>query len=302
MKKALLVFILIFFTSVSGFAQFPERKYQKNGIFYYKMTGLNDGRRYEAISRHRVIEIQGNFHEEISWIQLKSDGENIDLKPLKDFTQLLSLDKNFHGTPPDISKIPPQLRKFILGPIFDLMTFYVDLNPRLFLTKMKELELGQPIHIPYNKPSSWADGEFLLIGEDCIDFKLTFQEQTLNKALMRVEHFPPSENLKINLPEKWMQDVFPNGKTNWIQISKIPGKGEKLFVSYGYEYFDVHIYIDTKDGKILSANMYNPVEIMNRVCSKFQKLENNQLKLLECSEAEYKHTYRSISLKLLKKL
>ncbi|MFC1745855.1 hypothetical protein ACFL35_17820 [Candidatus Riflebacteria bacterium] len=263
---------------------------------FYKMNGFNDGKRYQAISRHVVKKKAGTFFEEVTWISFKSGKKVIDIKPMKKFVQIISLDQNFKVVFPDIRKIEGKMRKYIVGPIFDLLTFYVDLNPGLFYAKIDELENGYPIVFPFNKKSSWADGQFIILGEDCIDFRVTFQNNKKNKPLLRVEHIAPESNLDINLPEKWMNVPIGQGKNNWVQIAKM----KNMFgVSYGYEYFDVHIYIDPEDGKINYASMYNPVERLNRICKEIISKNKKITGIKNCSEATPQHTYRNITIELI---
>lgn len=298
----ILIAILFFLLTLQGaMAEFPYRKYVEGQTLVYKMRAINDGRHYEAVSHHKVKKKGNSFYEEVVWKSLVYEGKKIDLSPLKDFRQIVSLDKEFSSPMPDIARLDPASLPFIIGPLFDLMTFYVDLNPRLFATKVTELEKGKKLIIPYNQPSSWADGHRVILGEDCIDFRLSFQSSKGRKPLLRVEHIPPPKDLNINLPEKWMKEpVSELGANNWVQIIKTTAPARPFMVSYGYEYFDVHIYMDPEDGKIMLAEMYNPVEKINRTAAKVSIVDNKITGIKEPSAPTPEHTFRSISLELVK--
>ncbi|MGM0601170.1 MAG: hypothetical protein ACQETH_15275 [Candidatus Rifleibacteriota bacterium] len=300
LKKAGIVFSLFLFVllPVLGFA-FPHRGYQQGEIFHYKMDGSNDGHIYSAISRHQVLKTGKVWTEKITWISLIYDGKKIDLSSMKDFEFFLSLDPDFNFAIPDITKIKPAIRNQILGPIFDLMTFYVDLNPALFQDKLEEIKTGKAIRLPYNQPSSWADGHYHVLAEDCLDFIVTYRDLNKLLSMLRVEHVPPKSDLRINLPEPWMRKPVVKGKNNnWVQVSRMPDKN-KFAVSYGYEYFDVHLCIDKKDGKIVYANLYNPVERLCGTCREITRENGKITGLKSCSEFKPLHTFRNISIKLL---
>lgn len=299
MRKLTLILLLVL-NIHSVFAEFPHRQYKEGQTLVYRMRGINDGRHYEAVSHHLVKKKGDSYYEEVVWKSLNYEGKKIDLSPMKDFRQIVSLDSNFVNSMPDIASLDPRSIPFILGPILDLMTFYVDLNPRLFASKINELEKGTRLTIPYNKPSSWADGRRVILGEDCIDFRLTFQSSEKRKPLLRVEHIPPQSNLNLNLPEDWMRiPVSKLGPNNWVQIIKTSIPQTPYMVSYGYEYFDVHIYLDSGDGKIVFAEMYNPVEKMNRTAGDVTMADNRVVAVKNQSEPSPEHTFRSISLELL---
>ncbi len=291
----LLLFMLIFSGHLLN--SFPFRKYKEGNSFYYKMIGFNNGKEYEAVSHHQVKKQGDTFFEKVNWVSLQFDGKVISLKSMKDFDQILSLDKKHSGSFPDISKIDGKIRNLIVGPIFDLMTFYVDLNPRLFFKKIDELEKGQPILFPYNKPSSWADGHFVILGEDCINFRILFQNDK-KRPFLRVEHIAPEKNLNITFPEKWMKNTIGPGENNWVQIRRL---NEKYAVSYGYEYFDDHIYIDPETGIILYANMYNPVDFYTRVCGHIEMNKKSITGITECGPISTQHIFRNITIRLYHK-
>ncbi len=302
-KSKIFRFALIFLFFILAdqvWAEFPFREYKEGEIFYYKMDALNDGRRYQAISRHKVEKTEdGKYFEKISWIYLKHDGSEIDLSPMKDFEQILSLDKSFEFVIPDITKIKTELRRFMAGPVFDLMTFYVDLNPRLYFEKLDSLESGTPTRFPYNRPSSWADGFFNVLGEDCLDFVVTLQRYGADNLCLRVEHVPPEANLNINLPEEWMKKPVVKGKeNNWVQVTK-SGKPDEYFVAFGYEYFDVHLFLDKENGMIKYAQMYNPVERLNLISRKIGINDNIVTSIEDCSPATPQHTFRNVSIELI---
>jgi len=258
------------------------------------MLGLNDGRRYLAESEHTVKkQSTGEFFEEITWKRIVRDGKEIDLSKLSDFRQILSLDENFISPLPNLAQIPAEILPYLVGPIFDLMTFYVDTNPILFREKLSDIEKGLSVYIPFSKPASWADGSRVLMGEDCIDFNVSLSG-TDSLFALRVEHVGPPLKTCVSLPETWMASPLKSRPNNWVQVTK--SLDEHFVVQWGYEYFDTHIYLDPKSGFILSAEMYNPVDIKSRTCREIQSVNGKIISIKECGEISTGHIFRSISI------
>lgn len=208
--------------SVNSWAAFPFRNYKVGTILRYEMQGLNDGKVYGAVSRHEVKVKDGVSYEEVAWERLAIGENAIALTTLKDFRQRVSLDKGFNTATNNFKDIPPNLIGYLAGPYFDLMTFYVDVNPRLFGARLNELVAGKPITFPYSKSSSWADGFRTLLGEDCIDFQIMFQAELPEGPVLRVEHVAPEKETCVSLPETWMQSRVGGRPNNWVQVRAVP--------------------------------------------------------------------------------
>ncbi|MCP5118954.1 MAG: hypothetical protein GY953_49740, partial [bacterium] len=87
---------------------------------------------------------------------------------------------------PDLRGVEPAL----IGPITDLMAFYVDL-----WLAIKSCHL------------TGADGTRVVIGEDSIDFDITLAEldRPNEVATVVVKHVPP-ERSAVRLPAAWMRE------------------------------------------------------------------------------------------------
>ena len=114
----------------------------------YRMSGRQQARAgsfvYEADSEGVVQRsASGAWIDETRWVRLSLNGAEVDLSASSGFPQQLSLDPRFELPMPDISGLHPNL----IGPVFDLMTFYVDLRP--------DLRSGQPLE-PGVRASCWA--------------------------------------------------------------------------------------------------------------------------------------------------
>jgi hypothetical protein len=225
------------------------------------MTATNEDWHYTADCASTVSKgASGSFIESFSWMGMTSSGQPLALSPaMAQFRQPLSLDPNWTPSMPDLSKVDPRM----VGPITDLMTFYVDL---WLMNKIPFLQhAGDHFHVPNPQPSSWADGARVVVGKDHIDFDLNLQsiDPVKKTAVVVVHHVPPAHP-NLQLPAEWMQAPVADTANNWVEVTKT--KEGKYQAGVGKETFDVTINVSTTDGKILSASMENPVVTSTREC------------------------------------
>ncbi|HEY3779596.1 MAG TPA: hypothetical protein VGL56_00830 [Fimbriimonadaceae bacterium] len=246
--------------------QLPARKYEVGQKLDYVMTATNKDRKstetYSAEVKGVVSQnAGGHFVENFAWSALIQDGKSMALDPAKaDFRQSLSLVPGYYPPYPDLSKADPHL----IGPITDLMTFYVDLK---IATSWAHLNKpGDHFLFKYGKPSSWADGKRVILGEDSIDFNVTLKsvDKAKGVAVIEVLHIPSVE-AQIKFPADWMDQPVAKGPNNWVQVTK---REDGLYIAaVGHETFDVQIETSLADGLILSAKEDNPVDVVERICN-----------------------------------
>ena len=152
----------------------------------------------------------------------------------------------------------------MIGPITDWMTFYVDL---WLANKLNTLNhAGDHFYFKRGAPNSWADGNYVVLGEDSIDFDFTLKEvnQPQKIATLVVRHVPP-EKPEIKIPVEWMRAPVADTPNNWVEVEK--GPNGKYLAEVGKETFEVQIKVSLVDGRILSAKIDNPVEAISRECT-----------------------------------
>jgi len=236
-----------------------DRRYREGEALRYEMKGSNHGWEYQIHADALVKkDDEGVFYEQISWSDLRSNAP-MTLSPSSlDFRQTLSLaETSKYLTVPDLSKIQP----ILIGPITDMLTFYSD----VFLSKQLKLShVGQHAYFEHGTPNSWADGQRILLGEDSIDFDLTLvsADPAEHTATLLVRHVSPAHP-QVHLPAEWMKAPVSDAPNNWVQVQKAEGK---FVAEVGLEIFDVRVKLDTRNGKILSADLHNPVVAVRRTC------------------------------------
>ena len=265
-----------------------HRQYREGEKLVYHMKGVNEAWHYE-IEADGVVkkDAAGKFFEDFQWTHMESGGQPIQLAASAgDFRQRLTLDPDQNPSMPDLTKVDPKM----IGPITDMMTFYVD----LWLANKLGVLKKPGDHFYFRNPmppSSWADGTHVLVGESAIDFDMTLKsvDAAAGTAMLEVRHVPPE---KSALPEKaaWMQVPVGAAPNNWMAVGKTPeGKFE---AGVGEETFLVEITISLSDGHIVSATMDNPVKTIQRTCE--------DEALTKCGDAKPHLIVRKIEIAMLK--
>ncbi len=273
-----------------SFAQAPTaspltRHYTEGEKLSYHMKGSNDGWNYEVQANGIVKkDAKGHFVEEYAWSDFKSSAPMTLSAASVNFRQAISLDPSTPPAIPNLSVVQP----FLIGPITDLLTFYADL---WMATKQSTLaHAGDHTYIKLGIPASWADGNYVILGEDCVDFDLTLKDvnAAAQTATLLAKHVPPVKPA-VKLPAPWMLLPVSDTANNWIDVKK--NAAGKYIVEVGKETFDVEIKVSQKDGKILTATLENLVQAHHRECS--------DAAYLECGPAADHQIRRHVELNLV---
>jgi len=260
------------------------RHYREGETLTYHMTATNDDWHYTADATGVVKKTaRGGYAEEFRWTGMTSDGQPVTLAPtMMEYRQSLSLDPSTFPSAPDL-KVDQRL----VGPITDLMTFYVD----MWLTNRTAVlkQPGDHFHVPNPQVSSWADGVQVTQGQDHIDFDLNFLSiDPANRTAVVVVHHVPPVKPNIEFPAAWMQTPIADTPNNWVEVRKT--QDGKFQAGAGKETFDVSLTISTADGRILSATMDNPVMTTNRECE--------DAALTRCGDAKVHTIHRHVEIVL----
>lgn len=238
-----------------------HRQYQEGETLAYKMTGINENWHYTVRAEGTVKKNdRGGWFEEYRWTDMTSDGKPYTMTPaMADFRQKLSLDPKVSPSVPDLTKVDPSL----IGPITDLMTFYVDMWLPAMMGVVKKP--GDHYYFKMGAPSSWADGTHVLLGVSSIDFDFTLKsvDTAANTATLEIKHVPPVKP-QIPLPGAWMQTPVADTANNWVEEDK--QSDGKFHGAVGQETFTVDLTVSLADGKILAGSMDNVVKTVERTC------------------------------------
>jgi hypothetical protein len=241
-----------------------KREYRDGETIAYHMDAVNEGHlrtvRYEAEASAKVSrEHAGPFSETFAWTSLIVNGQPLALTPAsQQFREGLSLSPDYTLSVPDLSKVQP----ILIGPITDLLTFYADVQ--LALRQKGLVRTGYHVYVKHGTPNSWADGTYTVFGQDSIDFDITLTkvDATAQETTLTIRHVPPAVG-QIPFPVAWMAAPVGRLPNNWVEVEK--GQG-KYSAEVGEETFEVVIKLSIPSGRILSAKMDNPVDILGRDC------------------------------------
>jgi hypothetical protein len=241
-------------------AQFA-RRYASGDTVSYVMNGLNaeegrDSIRYRGAASGVVTrDSAGRWSEQLTWTQLDRNDAHVALDP-PHARQVLSLAPEWQALP-DLRGVAPQL----IGPMLDLFTFYVD--AKLAVSQAGVRAPGDSVLLPLGVGGSWADGQSVVMGKDAVDFQIRLISVAADRATIEVRHVPPAAS-KLALAAPWMNQAVGTLPNNWVEVVKRPDSRYRARV--GSESFDVVLEIGRSDGRLLSAVMHNPVEVVERDC------------------------------------
>jgi hypothetical protein len=261
-----------------------KREYRDGEILAYHMKAVNDGHlktvRYEAEASAKVSEEPARrFIESVAWTGLIVNGEPLVLTPAsQEFREALSLSPEFTLSVPDLSRVQPML----IGPIVDLLTFYADVQ--LAMRQKDLLKAGDHVYVKHGVPSSWADGTYTVFGQDSIDFDITLTKVDATTQTLLIRHVPPVKG-QIPFPVAWMGEPVDKLPNNWAEVERADGK---YLAEVGEEFFEVTIKLAMPSGRIISAEMDNPVEVLERDCE--------DVALTKCNAPTRYRIHRQISL------
>jgi hypothetical protein len=237
-----------------------QRNYNVGEVLSYRIVMAHemDGKISSSYDAHATGTVKqnanGTYYEEFLWTKLFEDGAEVNLsKESHDLRQTLSLAPGFKlSIPPELPKIDASL----IGPVTDLLTFYVD--DSLAIRQPTIRRAGDHIFLKTSIASSWG------AGQDCIDFDVTLLaiDKIQNTATLKVSHVPPS-TICIQPPADWMKNQVMDTPNNWFEIES---HADKWIASAGKEAFDVELNVDLVSGIIHSATMTNPVDFESREC------------------------------------
>jgi hypothetical protein len=163
---------------------------------------------------------------------------------------------------PELSALP-DLKGWdmgVVGPVTDLHTFLIAVSHQVGADKISEP--GQTYTTGEAAKASWANGENIPVGEDCIQISITLLESTDDRATYETRFMPPTEACLTPL-KPWMEAPVVEGTPNNFQQQMM--MGPMAAAMWGREQFVITSTIRRSDGRILSATMDNPLTLMLKV-------------------------------------
>lgn len=242
------------------------RWYEVGERVSYKVTGTVKDRAgttsFAAAAKGTVKQDETKrFFEELEWSDLVWNTMPVQIPAANQaFRQILSLSPDFVPPAPDMSRAYPRL----VGPIVDLQALYADVSLAMQQPKLQSAD--DRVVLFRGDTKSWADGMRVTLGEDAADFELTLGDVNMldGTATLKITHVPPAQP-KIKLPADWMRMPVAGGANNWVQV--IRAGPRQFLAAVGSESADIDIQLSLANGKIYSARINNPIDVLERECT-----------------------------------
>ncbi len=218
--------------------------------------------------------------ETVRWIALTSkQGQNLDAQAQALPAYTLSLSPGAkHGLRPPRANVSPELQ----GPVDDLLTFFVDLSPRVGIAT---LHRPGDSHVDAKLLGGNFANATTPVGHDVIQLTTTLTSQTARQVSFRSAYEPPRHR-SLRPYRPWMKAPVCGRTPNNFQL--VMSLGTRYTALWGCERFVVRTVVDRGSGRIVSVMMTNPLHLEGRLCP--------TLALTGCTPIPAIHQQRIVSL------
>jgi len=229
------------------------RTYYENGAF----------KREEVAESSHEVPAEGLPRERIRFTKLtKKTGEET-----KDLSEAIAAFPAYEASiaqadNPDALSLP-DIKGWdmaIVGPVTDLHTFLVAVSPQAGVDKVSRP--GETYALPEVPVASWANGDDIPVGEDCIQISISLEELHDTTAVYETRFMPPQEGCLEPL-QPWMEAPVVEGTPNNFQQKM--DLGGAAMVMWGREEFVIRSTVRRSDGMILEASMTNHLDLRLKV-------------------------------------
>jgi hypothetical protein len=148
----------------------------------------------------------------------------------------------------------------VVGPVTDLHTFLVAVSPQVGVDKVQRP--GDTYTSPEAPVASWANGDDIPVGEDCIQIAITMKSLDADSAVYETSFTPPAEQT-LEMLQPWMEAQVVDGTPNNFQQQM--KMGPAAAVMWGREEFVITTTVRRSDGMILRATMDNTLDLRLKV-------------------------------------
>ncbi len=148
----------------------------------------------------------------------------------------------------------------VVGPVTDLHTFLVAVSPQVGVDQVTLP--GESHTLPEAPMASWANGDDIPVGEDCIQISITLIGLDAETAVYETRFMPPDEPI-LEMLKPWMEaQVVEGTPNNFQQLTKLDASA---MVMWGREEFVITSTVRRSDGMILEASMDNHLDLRLKV-------------------------------------
>jgi hypothetical protein len=229
------------------------RTYQENGAF----------KREEIAESVHEVPVEGAPRERIRFSKLtkRTDGGTEDLTTAIAAFPVYEASVAQADNPEALAL--PDLEGWdmgVVGPITDLHTFLVAVSPQVGVDEVRRP--GETHTNPGAPVASWANGDAIPVGEDCIQIAISMTALDADTAVYETRFTPPAEQT-LEMLAPWMEAPVVEGTPNNFQQKM--KMGPAAAVMWGREEFVITTTVRRSDGMILRASMDNTLDLRLKV-------------------------------------
>ena len=264
----------------------PEKQYRYEMVRSYFENGKF--KREELAESRHTVSADAPYSERIKFDRLArtQDGKTEDMSEA--IGKFPAWDVSLAPTDGGVGLALPDIAGWdmaVVGPVTDLLTFFVAISPQAGIDSVSQV--GQTCVLPEAPVASWANGESIPVGQDCIQISVTLKEIHEDTAVFETRFMPPEE-AGLEMLKPWMDESVVAGTPNNFQQQM--SMGDAAAVMWGREEFVVTSTVRRADGMLLSATMSNELQLKMKIgCS--SELES-------CKHEIPLHIRRELSLEL----
>jgi len=233
------------------------RHYVSGQVTRYGYTEDENGAEVTAKARLTSYIRRGIGGEQVQWVALTAGGQNLDAQARAFPAYDLSLDPR----DPDGLALPDtQNAGQLRGPVDDLLTIYVGLSSKVGIDRLHQpgQSYVDPTLLPGNFSSATAP-----VGRDLVQLTTTLTSLTARRATFTSSYQPPPDG-GLTLTQPWMSSPVCGSTPNNFEL--VQAEGSEYVALWGCESFTVTTVVDRGSGRIVSAQMTNPLQLDGSLC------------------------------------
>jgi hypothetical protein len=233
------------------------RHYVDGQVTRYTYTENNAGTEVTAVARLRSYIRDGIGGEQVRWVSLVSDGQDLSAQAQAFPPYVLSLDPN----DPDGLALPAtQPAAPLQGPVDDLLTFYVGLSVHVGIGTLHQP--GQSFVDPTLLAGNFSNAT-TPVGQDLIQLTTTLTTLSDQQATFTSSYQPPPQG-GLQLTQPFMSSPVCGSTPNNFEL--VQAAGTQFVALWGCESFTVTTTVDRYSGQIISVQMTNPLQLDGTLC------------------------------------
>lgn len=242
--------------SASGYTY--HRHYVNGQITRYNYSEvISGGTQVTAVARLRSYVRHGIGGERIKWVSLFSNGQDLSAQARAFPPYDMSLDpKNPGGLIQPNAQTAGQLQ----NPVLDLYTFYGGLSPFVGIGNLHQP--GQSYVEPTLLHGIFSSAT-APVGQDLVQVTTTLTSLTDRQATFTGSYQPPADG-GLTLSQPWMSSPVCGTTPNNFEL--VQAQGTQWLALWGCESFTTTTVVDRDSGRIVSAQMTDPLTVDLTVC------------------------------------